>query len=267
MYPFKWASYIFINTGKFVCVFSDVEFTCRYRCWSKYTWRSTWRFFKRWPCIKHLFAYLFLCGIRRTKVWKSILISIIISHFMLDVGLKGFLRWLLANGIHQLWYRVAESRVVYKSRLPVNFAGFSGRFCRLLSLFHESRYVEGMMFITSHNRLLSTKLGLLKNLTKMLILPPVSQTTWFWNHLIWFPVTFKKLEVYCFYDCSPCDFMVTMPSKVIIIIPDYPFLLKAPHFELKPWSHQSDWHSHSSVETTGVVLTVLVVQRKEINAV
>lgn len=150
MYPFKWASYIFINTGKFVCVFSDVEFTCRYRCWSKYTWRSTWRFFKRWPCIKHLFAYLFLCGIRRTKVWKSILISIIISHFMLDVGLKGFLRWLLANGIRQLWYRVAESRVVYKSRLPVNFAGFSGRFCRLLSLFHESRYVEGMMFITSH---------------------------------------------------------------------------------------------------------------------
>lgn len=177
MYPFKWASYIFINTGKFVCVFSDVEFTCRYRCWSKYTWRSTWRFFKRWPCIKHLFAYLFLCGIRRTKVWKSILISIIISHFMLDVGLKGFLRWLLANGIRQLWYRVAESRVVYKSRLPVNFAGFSGRFCRLLSLFHESRYVEGMMFITSHNRLLSTKLGLLKNLTKTLILPPVSQTT------------------------------------------------------------------------------------------
>lgn len=33
------------------------------------------------------------------------------------------------------------------------------------------------MFITSHNRLLSTKLGLLKNLTKTLILPPVSQTT------------------------------------------------------------------------------------------
>ena len=37
-------------------------------------------------------------------------------------------------------------RVVYKSRQPAKFAGFSARFRRLLSLLHEPRYVE-MMFI------------------------------------------------------------------------------------------------------------------------
>ena len=36
-------------------------------------------------------------------------------------------------------------RVVYKSRQPVKFTGFSARFRRLLSLLHEPRYVE--MFI------------------------------------------------------------------------------------------------------------------------
>ena len=55
-------------------------------------------------------------------------------------------------------------RVVYKSRQLVNFAGFSARFPWLLSLLHGSRYVEEMMFIRSHNRLLFTKLWLLKNL-------------------------------------------------------------------------------------------------------
>ena len=40
-------------------------------------------------------------------------------------------------------------RVVYKSRQPANFAGFSARFRRLLSLLHEPRYVEEMMFIRS----------------------------------------------------------------------------------------------------------------------
>ena len=35
-------------------------------------------------------------------------------------------------------------RVVYKSRQPAKFAGFSARFCRLLSLLHESQYVEEM---------------------------------------------------------------------------------------------------------------------------
>ena len=35
-------------------------------------------------------------------------------------------------------------RVVYKNRQPAKFAGFSARFCQLLSLLHESRYVEEM---------------------------------------------------------------------------------------------------------------------------
>ena len=48
------------------------------------------------------------------------------------------------------------------------FACFSARFCRLLSLLYESRYVEEMMFIRSHNCLLFTKLQLLKNFKKML---------------------------------------------------------------------------------------------------
>ena len=61
-----------------------------------------------------------------------------------------------------------EHRVVYKRRQPAKFAGFSARFWRLLSLLHKSRYVEEMMFIRSQNRLLFTKLQLLKNFTKML---------------------------------------------------------------------------------------------------
>ena len=40
-------------------------------------------------------------------------------------------------------------RVVYKSRQSAKFAGFSARFRRLLSLLHEPRYVEEMMFIRS----------------------------------------------------------------------------------------------------------------------
>ena len=40
-------------------------------------------------------------------------------------------------------------RVVYKSRQPANFAGFSARSRWLLSLLHEPRYVEEMMFIRS----------------------------------------------------------------------------------------------------------------------
>ena len=40
-------------------------------------------------------------------------------------------------------------RVVYKSRQPAKFAGFSVRFRRLLSLFEESRHVEEMMFMRS----------------------------------------------------------------------------------------------------------------------
>ena len=59
-------------------------------------------------------------------------------------------------------------RVVYKSRQPAKFAGFSARFRRLLSLLHESRYVKEMMYIRSHNCLLFTKLQLLKNLKKTL---------------------------------------------------------------------------------------------------
>ena len=35
-------------------------------------------------------------------------------------------------------------RVVYKSRQPAKFAGFSAMFRRLLSLLHESKYVEEM---------------------------------------------------------------------------------------------------------------------------
>ena len=40
-------------------------------------------------------------------------------------------------------------RVVYKSRQPAKFAGFSVRFRRLLSLFEESRHVKEMMFMRS----------------------------------------------------------------------------------------------------------------------
>ena len=58
-------------------------------------------------------------------------------------------------------------RVVYKSQQLANFAYFSARFHRLL--LHESRYVNQMMFIRSHNRLLFTKLWLLKNLKKTLV--------------------------------------------------------------------------------------------------
>ena len=49
-------------------------------------------------------------------------------------------------------YRTALSSrpgVVYKSRQPAKFAGFSVRFRRLLSLFEESRHVEEMMFMRS----------------------------------------------------------------------------------------------------------------------
>ena len=35
-------------------------------------------------------------------------------------------------------------RVVYKSRQPAKFAGFSARFRWLLSLLHKSKYVEEM---------------------------------------------------------------------------------------------------------------------------
>ena len=42
-----------------------------------------------------------------------------------------------------------KTRVVYKSRQPVKFAGFSARFRRLLSLLRESRYVKEMMFMRS----------------------------------------------------------------------------------------------------------------------
>ena len=42
-----------------------------------------------------------------------------------------------------------QHRVVYKSRQPAKFAGFSVRFRRLLSLFEESRHVEEMMFMRS----------------------------------------------------------------------------------------------------------------------
>jgi len=36
------------------------------------------------------------------------------------------------------------NRVVYKSRQPAKFAGFSVRFRRLISLLHESKYVSEM---------------------------------------------------------------------------------------------------------------------------
>ena len=36
------------------------------------------------------------------------------------------------------------SRVVYKSRQPAKFTGFAARFRQLLSLLHESKYVEEM---------------------------------------------------------------------------------------------------------------------------
>ena len=57
-------------------------------------------------------------------------------------------------------------RVEYKSQQLEKFAGFSARFCWLLLLLHKSRYVKEMMSIRSHNRLLFTKLQLLKNLKK-----------------------------------------------------------------------------------------------------
>ena len=37
-----------------------------------------------------------------------------------------------------------DDRVIYKSRQPAKFAGFSTRFRRLLSLLYESKYVEEM---------------------------------------------------------------------------------------------------------------------------
>jgi len=37
-----------------------------------------------------------------------------------------------------------DVRVVYKSRQPAKFAGFSTSFRQLLSLLHESKYVEEM---------------------------------------------------------------------------------------------------------------------------
>lgn len=40
-------------------------------------------------------------------------------------------------------------RVVYESRQPAKFAGYSARFRQLLSSLQESRYVEEMMFIGS----------------------------------------------------------------------------------------------------------------------
>ena len=48
----------------------------------------------------------------------------------------------------RLWLPL-NFRVVYKSRQPAKFAGFSVRFRRLLSLFEESRHVEEMMFMRS----------------------------------------------------------------------------------------------------------------------
>jgi len=59
-------------------------------------------------------------------------------------------------------------RVVYKSRQPAKFAGFSARFRRLLSLLHESKHSLNMSRRWTHNRLLFTKLRLLKNLKKTL---------------------------------------------------------------------------------------------------
>ena len=67
-----------------------------------------------------------------------------------------------------IFQALLRSRVVYKSQQLAKFAGFSARFCRLLSLLHEYRCVKEMMFIRSHNHLLFTKLQLLKNLKKTL---------------------------------------------------------------------------------------------------
>ena len=44
------------------------------------------------------------------------------------------------------WQGNTRGRVVYKSRQPAKFAGFSARFRRLLSLLQEQRYVELMFF-------------------------------------------------------------------------------------------------------------------------
>ena len=66
-------------------------------------------------------------------------------------------------------------RVVYKSRQPAKFAGFSARFRRLLSLLHESKHSLNMSKRWTHNRLLFTKLRLLKNLKKTLITTPAQR--------------------------------------------------------------------------------------------
>ena len=64
---------------------------------------------------------------------------------------------------------MGRSRVVYKSRQPVKFAGFSARFRRLLSMLRESKHSLNMSRRWTHNRLLFTKLRLLKNLKKTLV--------------------------------------------------------------------------------------------------
>ena len=64
--------------------------------------------------------------------------------------------------------KTATLRVVYKSRQPAKFAGFSARFRRLLSLLHESKHSLNMSRRWTPNRLLFTKLRLLKNLKKTL---------------------------------------------------------------------------------------------------
>ena len=61
--------------------------------------------------------------------------------------------------LHFSWTHVladsqsSVNKVVYKSRQPAKFAGFSARFCRLLSLLQETRYGKEMMFIRSKLRL------------------------------------------------------------------------------------------------------------------
>ena len=67
-------------------------------------------------------------------------------------------------------------RVVYKSWQSAKLAGFFARFCQLLSLPHQSRYVEEMMFIRSHNHQLFTKLRLLMVIFLGVSLPPMGQT-------------------------------------------------------------------------------------------
>ena len=52
---------------------------------------------------------------------------------------------------------IQKYRVVFKSRQPAKFASFSARFRWLLSLLHKLKYVEEMMCIRSHNRLLFHK--------------------------------------------------------------------------------------------------------------